>query len=367
MKTKKTSHLKSKSSKKTKSVSSKSLVTFLPDRLKFDIYKPKHLPKAVGRGHLDEEIQRFLNPSRGDGEPPTLGQDDLSSANILYSRKEHDKLLPGAFYDFKGKTGAILVPTKINNKPGFVSVRTYKPKGHTSKDGALLYMHGGGYTVGYLDQFEDTARIMAEYSGLMLFLIEYKLAPEYKFPHQLQEYGAVLNYVIDNHSSLGINPKKVVIAGDSAGGNMTCVMSQTYPEKICFGVPFYPEARLPFDTLAAVENRYGLYLETAGILTFAFNYLTEHDDYNEPRITPMNGDLSVSAPNVIITNGYDPLRDVGFEYAEKLDKHNNLIELMHFPSFPHGWIQMTHISDQALVCLKQVSIRIGELVKKMCK
>ena len=367
MKTKK-SVSKNKNHKSSKTINkSKSLVKFLPDRLKYDVYKPKHLPKSVGRGVLDEEIQRFLNPPRGEGDPPKLGQDDLSSANILYARKEHDKLLPGAFYDFKGTTGAILVPTKINNQPGFVTVRTFKPKGHTSKDGALLYMHGGGYTVGYLDQFEDTARIMSEFSGLMVFLIEYKLAPEYKFPHQLQEYAAVLNYVIDNHSSLKINPKKVVIAGDSAGGNMTCVMSQTYPDKICFGVPFYPEARLPFDTPAAIENRYGLYLETAGILTFAYNYLTEHDDYNLPRITPMNGDLSVTAPNVIITNGYDPLRDVGFEYAEKLDKHNNLIELIHFPSFPHGWIQMTHISDQALVSLKQVSKRIGELANKMCK
>ena len=84
MKTKKSAR-KNKHPQSSKTINnSKSLIKFLPDRLKYDVYKPKHLPKSVGRGVLDEEIQKFLNPPRGKGDPPKLGQDDLSSANILY-------------------------------------------------------------------------------------------------------------------------------------------------------------------------------------------------------------------------------------------------------------------------------------------
>lgn len=173
--------------------------------------------------------------------------------------------------------------TAIRGPHGTIPVRVLYPTSgkdnrNKGKAGALIYFHGGGYTVGSVDEFENGLRLVAEESGCQVYAVEYRLAPEFKYPVQLDEYSAVIDWVQgEGGKTRGVHPEKVVGGGDSAGGNMTaaiCLRRMDEGRKPLAGqVLLYPEARLPFDTPAATENNSGLYLECNGIFGFASNYL----------------------------------------------------------------------------------------------
>jgi len=127
-------------------------------------------------------------------------------------------------------------------------------------------MHGGGYTVGSVDEFENGLRIVAEKAGIQVYGVEYRLAPEFPYPTQLDEYEAVLQWVQgEGGKARGVNPDKVCGGGDSAGGNMTAALALRLmnqgKKRMAAQILLYPEARVPFDTPAAEENNPGLYLE----------------------------------------------------------------------------------------------------------
>jgi len=127
-------------------------------------------------------------------------------------------------------------------------------------------MHGGGYTVGSVDEFENGLRIVAERAGIQVYGVGYRLAPEFPYPTQLDEYEAVLQWVQgEGGKARGVNPDKVCGGGDSAGGNMTAALALRLMDQgkkqMAAQILLYPEARVPFDTPAAEENNSGLYLE----------------------------------------------------------------------------------------------------------
>ena len=125
------------------------------------------------------------------------------------------------------------------------------------KQAALIYFHDGGYTVGSVDEFENGLRLLAELSSVQIYAVEYKLAPEFRFPTQLDEYDAVIDALQGNFGNRqGIST--VLGGGDSAGGNMTAAITLRRKDNgmkpLDAQILFYPEARVPFDTPAAVEN-----------------------------------------------------------------------------------------------------------------
>ena len=157
---------------------------------------------------------------------------------------------------------------------------------------------------------------------------------------------------------------QVALGGDSAGGNMTCVIAQRLRDnggpKLALQVPLFPETALPFDTLAASENRTGLYLETAGILLFARNLLPNDADMRQPYVTPMNAEtLAGLPPTILVTNGFDPLRDVGHTYARKLAEAGNDITYVHHPNLTHGFLQFTRWSKACY----EATMQLGDLLR----
>lgn len=158
---------------------------------------------------------------------------------------------------------------------------------------------------------------------------------------------------------------QVALGGDSAGGNMTCVLAQRLRDnggpRLALQVPLFPETALPFDTLAASENRTGLYLETAGILLFARNLLPNDADMRQPYVTPMNAEsLADLPPTILVTNGFDPLRDVGHAYAQKLAKAGNDITYVHHPNLTHGFPQFTRWSRAC----HDATMELGDLLRE---
>lgn len=222
------------------------------------------LPTEGTCSTLDPEIHQFLK----DHPDLHLG----GTGNFLDERKHHTRVF--AFHALSTTQQAPIQSvefTAIRGPHGTIPIRVFYPSSGeqakaTGQAAALVYFHGGGYTVGTVDEFENGLRILAEESGVQVYGVEYRLAPEWQFPTQLEEYAAVVEWLQGSGGKeRGVDPKKVLGGGDSAGGNMTAALSlklrDEKKQNICGQILLYPEARLPFDTKAAVENNSGLYLE----------------------------------------------------------------------------------------------------------
>jgi len=248
---------------------------------------------------------------------------------------------------------------------GSIAVRRHVPTEATSRpSGALIYIHGGGFTYGTLDEFEVPMRLIAEQAGIRTYVVEYQLAPEAKYPTQLDEIEYVVRWLFDHAADEGVDPAKIALGGDSAGGNMTCVIALKLRDsagpRLALQVPLFPEAAFPADTPSASENRVGLYLESNGIFSMVRNLVTNADDVRHPYLTPLNAGSHADLPSaILVTNGYDPLRDVGHAYAQQLAAAGNDLTYVHNPDLTHGFIQFTRWSHAC----HTATIELAELIK----
>ncbi|EGN94534.1 hypothetical protein SERLA73DRAFT_188494 [Serpula lacrymans var. lacrymans S7.3] len=326
------------------------------------------IPTTGTRSVLDQELDCFLK-----SQPSLhLGGDD----KFTDERRNHAKVF-GIHNLPKDRHAPIhhVEFTALRGPHGTIPVRVlYPSSGEGRKEkgqaGALIYFHGGGYTVGTVDEFENGLRIVAEESGLQIYAVEYRLAPEYHFPTQLDEYACVLENLRSTFgASRGVHPDSVLGGGDSAGGNMTAAISLRLRDEgkkpLAGQILLYPEARLPFDTPAASENNTGLYLECNGIFSFGSNYLplgtVPSHPYVSPGMQPISS-LKDLPPAHIYTCGFDPLRDVGIEYAHKLERAGNTVKWTHFGNLTHGFLQLAPWSEEAMKATKEVGKHTRNLV-----
>ncbi|KAL7619561.1 hypothetical protein AAE478_010102 [Parahypoxylon ruwenzoriense] len=267
----------------------------------------------------------------------------------------------------------------VRGRHGTIPVRMFYPRRFAEKGKlpALIYFHGGGYTVGSVDEFENGLRILAEGADVITIGVEYRLAPEFPFPTQLDEYEDVLAWTRSHEGArLGVDPSRIFCGGDSAGGNMTAALCLRLRDEGVQPLPaaqilLYPEARLPFDTPAATENNSGYYLECNGIFGFADRYLSRppagpatppSHRYVSPGALPPE-ELGGLPPAAVFTCGFDPLRDVGAEYAAKLRQAGNKVAWRHFPDLAHGFLQMAPWSSEAEEACGEVARVVRELAR----
>lgn len=320
------------------------------------------IPKTGTRSALDPQIQAFLAQN---------SNLHLGDADFLSERRYHTEVFGFHYHPLplQAPIGHVEF-TAIRGPHGTIPIRIFYPLSGRERQrardaAALIYFHGGGYTVGTVDEFENGCRLLAEESSVQVYAVEYRLAPEWQFPTQLDEYQAALQWVQnEGGAERGVNPQRVCGGGDSAGGNMTAAlclrvrtMKASRVQPMRAQVLLYPETRLPFDTPAAAENNSGLYLECNGIFSFADHYIPRGARPSHPDVSP--GMQPVSSlhdlpPAAIYTNGFDPLRDVGVEYASKLHEAGNRVVWRHYDSLPHGFLQMAPWSQMAMAATKQV-------------
>jgi acetyl esterase len=319
------------------------------------IYSKSQIPPQVERTKLEPEIAAWLPTG------PVLG----AHLPIHVQRREHD-----AFIDkVKPPIGRVEF-IGIEGPHGTIPIRVYHPsKPGTAEGGTMVYMHGGGFIVGYLDQFESAMRLLSEHSGAQVYCVDYKLAPEYQWPVQMGEGEAVVRWLFKNAAERGVDPNRIALSGDSAGGNMTCTISLKLRDekgpKLALQMPLYPEAAMPFNTRAGVENRSGAYVDTAGVLLFVWSLLPQDTDYSQPYVTPLNAPSHADLPKaILVTTGFDMLRDAGHAYAQKLAKDGNDITCVHYPELPHGFIQMTAHSKRCMEATLELAHLLGEGLKK---
>ncbi|MFD7708549.1 alpha/beta hydrolase [Streptomyces sp. NPDC059785] len=317
------------------------------------VYDRRSVPERVGRGTLDPELAAWLPHA------PVLGADE----SVAEARRAHHVLGEAPLPPIGAVEHLVL-----DGPHGSLPVRVHTPRTLSRTPcGALVYLHGGGFTVGTLDEFELPLRIIAETAGIKTYAVDYRLAPEFKFPTQLEEIEYVVRWLFRYSEEQGVDPARIGLGGDSAGGNMTCVITLELRDedgpRLALQVPLFPEAAFPADTPAASENRSGLYLESNGIFQMVRNLVRNTDDVRQPRITPLNADSHADLPPaILVTNGFDPLRDVGHAYARALAAAGNDLTYVHHPHLTHGFPQFGHRSAACRTATEELARLIGERI-----
>jgi acetyl esterase len=242
---------------------------------------------------------------------------------------------------------------------GPVPVRIYTPVGKTGTvTPACVYFHGGGWVIGDLDTHDELCRVLANESGARVLSVDYRLAPEHKFPAAYEDALAALVWAEREAGSLKINPNRLAVAGDSAGGNLAAAVALAARAK---GLPkprfqllIYPvtQARAGFPSMEALAT--GYFLEKASMNWFFDQYIPAGTDLDDPRLSPLAaGDVSGAAPAMVIVAGYDPLRDEGIAYAEKLKRAGVACTLSDYDTMVHGFAAMGAIVPHAARALRE--------------
>ena len=243
----------------------------------------------------------------------------------------------------------------IESNGAEIKIREYAPDSIGNIYPALVYYHGGGWVLGSIDTHEAFTGFLAKELKAKIFSVEYRLAPEHKFPIPLEDCEAAFNWVKDNATDLGINPNRVSVGGDSAGGNLSaalCVKCQQnnlpMPKAQLL---IYPVTDLTFQSPSMEEMAEGFFLTKESMYFFRDQYLEDEGLAKDPLVSPHFAEnLSEHPPAVVITAGFDPLRDEGDRYAQSLREAN--VEIYHrtHDSYIHGFVNMmlVHGVDYAL-------------------
>ena len=299
-------------------------------------------PVSVDGFTLDQRVQWMLQVFERSGRPP-LRSLPLPDARRSYERFVAELSAPLSPFD-QPEIGEIVNRT-IPGPEGRLPVRLYRPAGlGASRVPAILFLHGGSWTVGSLDAYDNPLRHLAARSGCLVASLDYRLAPEHKFPAGLDDAVAGWRWLAEAADSLGADRTRLAIAGDSAGGNLATVVARlvrTDAVRPFLQLLIYPVTDLAMDTASYRSCGEGFVLTRAGMEWARDNYLADPASIDDPRVSPLRaGDLAGSPTALIYAAGFDPLRDEAIAYADKLRGSGVKVVQRTFESLIHGFFGM---------------------------
>ena len=236
-------------------------------------------------------------------------------------------------------------------------LRAYRPPGAPSGPlPVLVFFHGGGWVLGDLETVDNLCRRLANASGCAVVSVDYRLSPEAKFPAALDDCFEAVEFVSREAVSFGIDPGRVAVGGDSAGGNLAAAVALRSREsgspKVAFQLLIYPITDFSFDTPSYFENAEGYGLSREMMAWYWEQYLADPSDGLKPLASPLRaGDFTGLPPALVVTAGYDVLRDEGHAYAARLLEAGVPAEWKHYPGMIHGFFQMADSFDQGKLAI----------------
>ena len=240
----------------------------------------------------------------------------------------------------------------IDGPGGSIPIRIYTPRELTSgeKLPVLVWFHGGGYVIGDLDTHDSACRALANETDCIVVAVDYRLAPENKFPAAVDDCFAAFRWVIKNAAAINADGARVAVGGDSAGGNLAAVVSilarNAGLPNIVFQLLIYPVTAPEPETKSHHAFAEGYLLTRKTITWFFTHYIRNSKDTKDFRYAPLEADdLSSLPPALVIVAGYDPLRDEGVEYAEALIHAGNRVRLSNYEGMVHGFYLMGGMVD----------------------
>jgi acetyl esterase len=258
-----------------------------------------------------------------------------------------------------GDVRELTVPGGAGERPA----RLYRPEG----DGpwpTTVFLHGGGFVIGDLDTHDQVCRRLCRDAGTVVLSVDYRLAPEHPFPAGLEDAIAATRWAHEHLADLG-GDDRLAVGGDSAGGNLSAVVAQTMPDAITAQLLIYPAVDVVGDYDSRVENGAGYFLEMSMMEWFFTHYTTDVEGVapHDPRLSPLHAPtVEGLPPAVVVTAEFDPLRDEGEAYADRLAAEGVSVDKIRYDGMIHGFIDMTPMSPGAEDAVADMVTRFRRLL-----
>ena len=324
----------------------------LPDRVKLRL--AGGAPTVVDGETLDPGLQLMLRLAA------LRGAGTLISADATDPVAERRRIVADGALTQGARTPVGEVrDLAVDGGAGALRARHYAPPGF--EDGharpLLLFAHGGGWVVGGLDTHDELCRLLCRHADLHLVSIDYRLAPEHPFPAGLEDVIAATRWALREAGTLGADPSRVALGGDSAGGNLAAAACQVLAEggpAPALQVLIYPSVVFDAQTRSQQLFGEGFFLDARSRAWCQSRYAGPDVDRSDPRLSPMRGSLSGLPPAIVVTAAFDPLRDEGEAYAAALREAGGNVIAYRVPGMIHGFANMTGINRaarDAVLCL----------------
>lgn len=254
----------------------------------------------------------------------------------------------------------------IPGPAGDITARQYFPR--PPREGrvapVLVYFHGGGWVIGDLDSHDVLCRQIADRSGVMVISVDYRLAPEHRFPAAVDDAFAATAWIAKNARGLGVDASRIAVGGDSAGGNLATVAALMARDQggpgIAFQLLIYPSVDMSMTQMSHQEHGDVLPLTTPVMHWFRDHYLGETPDRHvaDWRASPLSANLRGLPPAWVVTAGYDVLVDEGLDYVDRLRSAGVACEHTHYPGQIHGFITMGRLIPEANAAVEEAAVAL---------
>jgi acetyl esterase len=304
---------------------------------------------------LDPDSERVLELVRASGRPPYETLSPAEARALFLAGREALALDPVSVAVIHDITGPDGVPLRLYRGAGTDAAATLP---------ALVYFHGGGWVIGDLDSHDSVCRHLANAARCAVVSVDYRLAPEHKFPAAVEDCFAATSWVAAEAAALAIDRERIAVVGDSAGGNLAAVVSLLARDRAAprlrYQILAYPavEASMSHPSMARFAD--GFLLTRATMQWFYDCYLRGAADVDDWRASPLRAaDLSGVPPALVLTAGFDPLCDQGEAYARRLLDHGVAVDHRHYPDQIHGFLSAGKIIRAAVPALDDIATALS--------
>jgi len=250
---------------------------------------------------------------------------------------------------------------------GPITVRSYRPAGSSAADvlPVLVYYHGGGWVIGDLDTHDVLCRQLCNLSGCAVVSVDYRMAPEHRFPLAVDDAMAATRWMRAQAQALKVDASRLAVGGDSAGGNLAAVVALAARDEgdlpIAFQLLIYPATDQRRGAPSHAANGQGYLLTKETMDYFHDHYIPDARQDLDWRASPLlHANHAKLPPAFVLTAGYDPLRDEGLQYAQKLSEAGNRAALVNFERQIHGFILMGRVLDEANVAVQLCAAQLRQ-------
>lgn len=324
-------------------------IALLPPRLQVRLSgRP---PVELDGQRLEPELQLLLSLIERRGRPP------YGEMSLPHAREEMRR---GAVVGARPATQPVGVvrAIEVDGAAGPMAARHYVPAPATEPQPLIVFFHGGGFVLGDLDSHDVPCRLLAHHAGAHVVSVDYRLAPEHPFPAAADDGRAALRWAFANAERLGADGQRVAVAGDSAGGNIAAVVAWDAANDggpaPALQVLIYPATDFAERSRSHEMFDQGFLLIREDMDWFAAQYAGPADR-NDPRLSVLRAEgLDGVAPALVVTAGFDPLRDEGEAYAARLREAGVPVLVRRFPGLIHGFINLTGVSRTARDALVEI-------------